>query len=102
MPANAIVKGQHCDVKITRDLVDNYAIEVLPPPNTKRKRDPSLRDAPLFIYKLKADSWQAAAWAVLSSLKEQGKIDDFKSDPVPPKAVKKAAGAAEEEEEEPE
>src|SRR5579863_6141925 len=100
MPA-ATVKGQHCDVKITRDLVDNYAIEVLPPAGIVRKRDPNLRDAPLFIYKLKADSWQAAAWAVLASLKEQGKIDDFQSDPVPPKAVKKAAaGAAEEDAEE--
>ncbi len=95
MPVNATVKGQRCDVKITRDLVDNYAIEVLPPANAKRKAD-HIRPAPLFIYKLKADSWQAAAWAVLASLKETGQIDDFQSDPVPPKAVKKAAGAAEE------
>lgn len=98
--STATVKGQRCEVKITRDLVDNWAIEVLPPPNVKRKRDPNLRDAPLFIYKLKADSWQAAAWAVLQSLKDSGQIDDFQSEVVPPKPVKKAAGAAADEAEE--
>jgi hypothetical protein len=98
--STATVKGQRCEVKITRDLVDNYAIEVLPPFDPKRKQIANVRLAPLFIYKLKADSWQAAAWVVLDSLKKEGKIEDFQSDPVPPKAVKKAAGAAEEETEE--
>jgi hypothetical protein len=100
MNANATVKGQRCEVKITRDLVDNWAIEVLPPPGSVAKKDPMQREAPLFIYKLKADSWQSAAWAVLAHLKEKGQIDDFQSEPVPPKPVKKAAGAAAEEEEE--
>lgn len=100
MTANATVKGQRCEVKITRDLVDNYAIEVLPPPGSVPNRYPNQREAPIFIYKLKADTWQAAAWAVLAHLKETGKIDDFQSEPVPPKPVKKAAGAAAEEEEE--
>ncbi len=100
MHAIATVAGKRCDVRITRDFVDNYAIEVLPPPETVKKALPNQRPAPLFIYKLKADNWQAATWAVLSSLKEQGKIQDFESEAVPPKPVKKAAGAAAEEGEE--
>ncbi|MHB8418299.1 MAG: hypothetical protein ACYDCL_09495 [Myxococcales bacterium] len=96
MHATATVSGKSCDVRITRDLVDNYAVEVLPPPDPRKKPLPNQRAAPLFIYKLKADSWQAAAWAVLAHLKESGKIQGFESEAVPPKAVKKAAGAAEE------
>ncbi|HUB05697.1 MAG TPA: hypothetical protein VMB50_01785 [Myxococcales bacterium] len=100
MHATATVSGQRCDVRITRDLTDNYAVEVLPPPGSGKKALPNQRAAPLFIYKLKADNWQAAAWAVLASLKDAGKIQDFESEAVPPKAVKKAAGAADEEAEE--
>jgi hypothetical protein len=88
MPAFATVQGQRCPVRITRDLVDNWAIDVMPPPPAKSK--PALL-APLFTFKVKADNWQAAAFIVLKGLKDSGKIDDFESDPVPPKPVRKSA-----------
>lgn len=99
MPSSsATVRGQRCEVRITRDLTDNYAVEVMPPamPNQQKSHHPV---APLFIYKLKADNWQAAAWTVLQGLKDQGKIEDFQSEAVPPKPVRKTAAAAEEAEE---
>ena len=35
MPAFATVQGQRCPVRITRDLVDNWAVDVMPPPPAK-------------------------------------------------------------------
>ncbi len=101
MHATATVHGASCEVRITRDLVENYAIEVLPPPDPRRRRDPNVRVAPLFIYKLKAENWQAATWAVLQSLQQQGKIEAFECEPVPPKPVKKGPAATAEAEDDP-
>lgn len=100
MNATATVSGKRCEVVITSDLGDNFAVEVMPPPETVKKGLGSQRPAPLFIYKLKADNWQAAAWAVLNSLKEQGQIQDFQSEPPPAKESKVAAAAAADEGEE--
>ena len=93
--ASASIHGVKHEVRITRDLADNYAIELLPTPGPRERFHAHEAPAPLFIYKLKADNWQAAAWAVLQSLKEQGGIDDFQSEAVPPKPVRKSAAAAE-------
>ncbi|MHB1843941.1 MAG: hypothetical protein ACYCWW_03775 [Deltaproteobacteria bacterium] len=96
--ASASIHGQKHQVRITRDLVDNYAVEVLPRDDPKKRYHAHEAPAALFIYKLKADSWQAAAWTVLQGLKDQGKLDAFESEPVPPKPVRKAAAAAEDDE----
>ncbi len=93
MQATATIQGAVCEVRVTRDLADNYAVEVLPA--GARRRLPNVRVASLYLYKLTAENWQAAAWAVLEELKKTGKIQAFECEPVPPKPVKAGAAVAE-------
>lgn len=93
MKATATIQGAVCEVRITRDLSDNYAVEVLPA--GARRRVPNVRVAPLYLYKLTAENWQAAAWTVLEELKKEGKIQAFECEPVPPKPAKAGAAPAE-------
>ncbi|MBI5545170.1 MAG: hypothetical protein HY901_14870 [Deltaproteobacteria bacterium] len=69
--------GSEHEVRVTRDLSDNWAVEIAPIPASPRKWEPYKPEPAVLLVKLHATSRDAAARAALEQLKQQGKIDDF-------------------------
>ena len=73
----ARIHGVDHEVRVTRDLADNWAVEVAPIPATPRRFEVyKPQPAPLLV-KLHASSREAAAKAALETLKQRQLIDDF-------------------------
>jgi hypothetical protein len=82
----ATIKGLDCRVVVNSDLVDNWAVEVFPPPLSKAKLK-GMQDyvsqahpTPVCI-KIRADTKEDALKAGLECLKNHGEIDDFYIEP---------------------
>ena len=79
--ATAKIEGKEFEVRVTQDLTDNWAIEVIKPPEKlSQKLNISTRpfDAPpSVIIKVRADTRESAMKAGLDLLKKYGQIDDY-------------------------
>jgi hypothetical protein len=75
--AKAKIDGVEYDVRVTRDLTDNWAVEIAPIPAVPRKWEVYKPVPPRILVKVHADTREAAAKAVLEQLKASKKIDDF-------------------------
>ncbi|HEY3446965.1 MAG TPA: hypothetical protein VGK67_11405 [Myxococcales bacterium] len=73
----ARIHGVDHEVRVTRDLSDNWAVEVAPIPAVPRKFDVYKPHPAALMVKLHANGREAAAQAALEILKAAGKIDDF-------------------------
>lgn len=75
--ATARIKGVQCDVRVTRDLTDNWAVEVSPVLDKPRKAEPFKPPPAPLILKVRSDTPEAAVKAALEALKAKNRIDDF-------------------------
>lgn len=75
--AKATIAGVEHEVRVTRDLSDNWAVEVASVPASPRKWERYKPSPPKLLVKVHADSRDDAAKAVLEQLKASGRIDDF-------------------------
>ncbi len=77
--AYATVSGRKHLVRVTRDLTDNYSIEVYPepPPNAEKISEPYKSWPVPLLMKVMADSKEHALVAGLEHMKKLGKISDF-------------------------
>ena len=73
----ARIHGVDFEVRVTRDLSDNWAVEIVPVPGTPRKLEVYKASPAQIVLKVHATSREAAAKAALDQLKQWGKIDDF-------------------------
>lgn len=73
----ARIKGVDYEVRVTRDIAENWAVEIAPIPPTPRKFEIYKNFPATLIVKLHANSREAAAKGALEQLKAQGRIDDF-------------------------
>ena len=73
----AKIQGVDHEVRVTRDLADNWAVEIAPIPAQPRRFEVYKPYPALFVLKLKATSREAATLAALELLKQQGRIQDF-------------------------
>jgi hypothetical protein len=100
--AHAIVDGRKHLVRVTRDLVENWAVELYPDPEPgKRKVSEPYKPWPVpLTVKVRADTLEDALACVLEQLKRSGKISEFhveeheKPKPPPPAPPKPAPVAA--------
>jgi hypothetical protein len=97
--AFATVKGARWEVRVTRDLTDNWAVEVFPlPPKGTVKKSEVYKDWPVpLVMKVYADSELDALRCGLEHLKKLGRLDDYTLEkgeeaPPPPPPVSPAAG----------
>ncbi len=81
--ARARVKGTEFEVRVVRDLADNYAVQLVPPQAPRDARKPksvarAFEEPPSeLVIKVMADNAEAALKTGLELLKQYGKIDDF-------------------------
>jgi hypothetical protein len=74
---HARIHGVDFEVRITRDLGENWAVEVAPIPAAPRRFEVYKPHPAALLVKLRATSRDAAARAALEGLKAQGQIDDY-------------------------
>ena len=74
---HARIQGVDHEVRVTRDLGENWAVEVAPIPKTPRKWEVYKPYPAVLLIKLRATSREAAAKAALEQLKAEGKIQEF-------------------------
>lgn len=99
--AHATIKGQRHDVRISRDLADNWALEVYPQPapgQIKVSEPYKNWPSPLCL-KICANSREDALLQGLEHMKKLGQLDDFHLDPderpaPPPVAAEKPKAPA--------
>ena len=75
--AKAKMGGLECEVRCTRDLTDNWAVEISPILAHPRKGDHFKPNPSPLILKVRSDSREAAIEQALKTLKELKRIDDF-------------------------
>ena len=75
--AKARIAGVEYDVRVTRDITDNWAVEIAQAPAVPRKWEVYKPYPSKILVKVHADTREAAAKAVLERLKATQKIDDF-------------------------
>lgn len=77
--AHATVKGKQHDVRVIRDLGENWSLEIFPTPDPKKvKTAEPFKPWPVpLCLKICADSREDALLYGLEHLKQGGKIDDF-------------------------
>jgi hypothetical protein len=100
--AHATIEGRKHLVRVTRDLSENFAVEVYPEPVAgKVKTAEPYKPWPVpLTMKVKADTAEDALVCVLEHLKKLGKISAFHVDenekpkPPPPPPAKPVAAAA--------
>jgi hypothetical protein len=96
--ATATVNGQKHRVRVTRDLTDNYAIEVYPEPEAGAvKIAEPFKPWPVpLTMKVMADTAEDALQCALETMQKKGKISSFEIPPEerPKPPAPKAAGAA--------
>ncbi len=73
----ARIKGVDHDVRVTKDLGENWAVEVVPIPDQPRKLEAHKPHPAILLMKLRAAGREAAAKAALERFKAEGRIDDF-------------------------
>ena len=66
-----------CEVRVTRDLGDNFAVEVAAVEAAPRRSEVYKTSPARLVVKLHATGREAAVQAALQMLKDQGRIDDF-------------------------
>ncbi len=99
--AYAMVNGRRHAVRVTRDLADNYSVEVYPepPPGAEKEAEPFKNWPVPLIMKLNAESREDALVAALEHMKKLGRISDFHVDESE-KPKPRAAGAKAKDEDE--
>jgi|ERR1700716_299870 hypothetical protein len=77
--AYATVAGRRYNVRVVRDLTENWSLEVYPVPDQgKLKTFEPFKNWPVpLCMKLRADSREDALSMGLEQMKKQGRIDDF-------------------------
>ncbi len=75
--AKAKIAGVEYEVRVTRDITDNWAVEIALAQAVPRKWEVYKPYPSKFLLKVHADTGDAAAKSVLEQLKASKKIDDF-------------------------
>ncbi len=75
--AKATMKGLDCEVRVTRDFSDTWAVEVAPVLPEPRKWETYKPFPARLVVKLHAASSEGAAKGALELLKQQKAIDDY-------------------------
>lgn len=103
--AYATVNGRKHNVRVTRDLADNWSVEVYPepPPGAIKVSEPYKNWPVPLVMKVNAESREDALVCALEHMKNKGAISDFHVDEhekPKPRDPKKPAKDTEEEESE--
>ena len=71
--ARAFMGAVECQVTVDRDLGDNWAIAVIPPPPSRKGE----RSIPPLVMKLQGEDKEKITKGALEILKQRGQIDRF-------------------------